>query len=353
MAFVHSLFGIILLSLFMSDIPVKALLATLPIILFLLSLIYMDSYKLVGVPAVLGSILAGAAAAAVSFWINTWALSKPGVDPALYTRYGSPAVEELMKSLVLVYLIRSRKVGFLVDAAIYGFAIGAGFAMVENLYYLQAIPNAELSVWVIRGFGTATMHGCSTALFGIVSKLLVELVSAEQIRVFFPGLLGAIAAHSLHNHFVVPPLLSTAGIMLIFPGLVFLVFRKSEHSLQRWLGVGFDADVELLRLIHSGELSNSRIGRYLQSLRRRFRGEVVADMLCYLRIQVELAIRAKGAFLMLASGFRAGPDPAIQEKLEELEYLERAIGKTGKQAIAPFIHTKSHDLWQLRRLQTK
>jgi len=337
----------------MSEIPVKALLATLPIILFLLSLIYLDSYKLVGVPAVLGSILAGTAAAAVSFWINTWALSKLQLDPGLYTRYGSPAVEEVMKSLLLVYLIRSRKVGFLVDAAIYGFAIGAGFALVENLYYLQAIPNADLSVWMIRGFGTATMHGCATALFGILSKLLAELVSAEQIRVFFPGLLAAIAAHSLHNHFVVPPLLSTVGIMLIFPPLVFLVFRKSERSLQRWLRVGFDADVELLRLINSGELSNSRIGRYLQSLRRRFRGEVVADMLCYLRIQVELAIRAKGAFLMQASGFRAQPDPAIQEKLVELEYLDQAIGKTGKRAIAPFIHTKSHDLWQLRRLQMK
>ena len=32
----------------------------------------------------------------------------------------------------------------------------------------------------------------------------------------------------------------------------------------------------------------------LETLRQRFRGEVVADLLCYLRIVVELTLRAKG-----------------------------------------------------------
>jgi len=117
----------------------------------------------------------------------------------------------------------------------HGFAVGAGFALVENIHYLVCVPEAGLPVWMIRGFGTATIHGCAGALCAIVSTLSSETRSGGA-GVFLPGLLGAIAAHSLHNHFIEPPLLSTAGITLVFPGLVFLVFRSSERSLQHWLG---------------------------------------------------------------------------------------------------------------------
>ncbi len=335
------------------DFLIKTLLAAVPILLFLLALVYLDSYKLVGLTSVLASVAAGGAAAWACFWLNTWILSGAHWDAFSYTRYGSPAVEETLKALYLVYLIRTKKAGFLVDAAIYGFAIGAGFALAENLYYLRSRPEADLSVWLIRGFGTATMHGCATALFGIVSKLLTEVRPAARLAVFLPGLAGATAAHSFHNHFVVPPLFSTAAIMVVFPALVVLVYWKSERSLQQWLGAGFDADMELMKLINSGELSSSRVGLYLQSLKAGFHAEVVADMLCYLRIQVELALRAKGAFLMQKSGYPIQPDPEIGEKFEELRYLERQIGKTGKQAIAPFVHTRSHDLWQLYKLAVR
>ena len=82
--------------------------------------------------------------------------------------------------------------------------------------------------------------------------------------------------------------------LLVFPLLIFVVFEKSEQSLQNWLEVGFDADTELLELMNSGKLSESKVGKYLQSLREKFSGEVVMDLLCYLRIHLELSLRAKG-----------------------------------------------------------
>ena len=39
-----------------------------------------------------------------------------------------------------------------------------------------------------------------------------------------------------------------------------------------------------------------------------YRGEVVADMLCYMRLHVELALRAKGVLLMRESGLEAPID---------------------------------------------
>ncbi|MEK6571657.1 MAG: hypothetical protein AABZ61_09815, partial [Bacteroidota bacterium] len=89
------------------------------------------------------------------------------------------------------------------------------------------------------------------------------------------------------------------------------------------------------------------------SLKNRFPGELVADMLCLLRLQVELSIRAKGILLMREAGFRVTPDPEIKEKFTELAYLEKSIGKTGQLAILPFIHTSSRELWQLHMLGKK
>jgi len=70
--------------------------------------------------------------------------------------------------------VRSNRIGFLVDAAIYGFAIGAGFALVETVAYWNVLSTHTWSLWVVRGFGTAVMHGGATAICAIVGKALEE-----------------------------------------------------------------------------------------------------------------------------------------------------------------------------------
>jgi hypothetical protein len=88
----------------------------------------------------------------------------------VYVRYLAPVVEEALKAAFLVFRIRTGRVGFLVDAAIHGFAVGAGFALVENVYYLNRLDDAPLGVWVVRGFGTAVLHGSTTAMFAVLGK---------------------------------------------------------------------------------------------------------------------------------------------------------------------------------------
>jgi hypothetical protein len=103
-------------------------------------------------------------------------------------------------------------------------------------------------------------------------------------------------------------------------------------------------------MIRSGRVSETRIGRYFQSARDRFPPEMLFDMLCYLRVHVELAISAKGLLLMREAGFDAPPPDDVEEKFAELRHLEREIGPTGMLALHPFLHSSSHDLWQLHML---
>ena len=80
-------------------------------------------------------------------------------------------------------------------------------------------------------------------------------------------------------------------------------------------------------------------------------GPVVVDMLCYLRIYTELAIRAKGLLMMRENGFEMPAGERTHEKFAELHYLERSIGKTGCLAMKPFLQFERKDLWQMNVLE--
>ena len=322
----------------------------LPVFFFLLGLILIDSYKLVKLQAVLISIIAGCGAALGSFLINSSMLDFLAIEFKTYSRYCAPIVEESLKAAFLIYLIRKNKMGFKVDTAIHGFAIGAGFAFLENIYYLRAMSDATLMTWIIRGFGTAIMHGGVTAIFGIIAKSFHDQQSSIKYFAILPAFVLAIGIHSLFNHFFLTPLQSTLLLLFVFPIIISLVYSQSEKSTHNWVGVGLDTDQELLELITSGNLSETKIGRYLHSLRDKFPGEIVVDMLCFLRIHLELSIRAKGILMMQESGFKPAPDTEIKAKFKELKYLEKSIGPIGHLAILPFMHTSNRNLWQLHML---
>lgn len=322
-----------------------------PVFLFLGALVVIDSYKLVALRSVLLSAGAGALAAIAGYAVNVSLVPALDMEPASYSMYVAPIVEETLKAAYVVYLLSRNKAGFVVDAAIYGFGIGTGFAFVENLYYLQVNQSATIWTWVVRGFGTAVMHGGTTAILAMFSRALHNRVDSFRAYLMLPGLGVAVVLHSLYNHFLLQPLLATGLIVLVFPYLAMAVFQQSERNTRAWLGTGFDTDQQLLRAVRAGQMSQTRVGQYLTTLRNRFSPEVIVDMMCLLRLRAELAIRAKGILMMREAGFEAEADPTIPAKFSELHYLEKSIGRTGLLALQPFTHTSTRDLWQLNLLE--
>jgi protease PrsW len=334
----------------MTGVFFKVLASLLPVVAFLSGLIYLDSFKLVKVRAVLWAIAAGGGAALAAMVVYSRVLSELLPDRMVLTLYVAPGVEECLKAAYLIYLLRSHRIGFLVDAAIFGFGIGTGFSLVENVYYLFSRPGADMYLWVIRGFGTALMHGAATAIVGIVAKTLVDRGRSLSVALL-PGLVASALLHSIFNHFFISPSLTTVAILILLPGVMVLVFSQSERSTRQWLGVGFDTDRDLLEMITTGNLMDNKVGAYLQSLQNNFPGEVVADMLCFLRIHAELSVKAKGIILMREAGFDVPPEPGVPEAFQELQYLDKSIGKTGKLALYPFLHISDRELWQLHMLR--
>lgn len=334
-----------------TDILIRAPVGLLPVLIFLVALLYMDSYKLVGLKAVLWMIAAGALTPVLAYFANGYLQELLQIDFKSLSRYVAPLTEETLKALVIVALFRMNRIGFLVDSAIVGFAVGTGFAFVENLDYLRSAGDAHVAVWVVRGFGTAIMHGGVTAIFAIMSQALTERHMKINPLLYIPGLFVAASLHSMFNHFVLPPLQMTLCVLIILPPVLYFVFRKSASHLHEWLELDFDADARLLNQINSGEFAESKIGRFLHDLRDKFDGPVVADMLCYLRLYTELALRAKGVLMMRENGLDAPVGARTREKFAEMEYLEGSIGKTGVLAMHPFLLMTRKDLWQLYVLE--
>jgi RsiW-degrading membrane proteinase PrsW (M82 family) len=332
------------------DILIKVPVGLLPVLMFLIVLVFMDSYKLVSLKTVLWVIVAGGFCTIAALYLNGWILAESGLEFKTYSRYVAPLVEESLKALVIVFLFRSSRIGFLVDAAIMGFAVGAGFALLENFYYLQTHSSANMAVWIVRGFGTAIMHGGATAIFGIMSQTLTERSMKINPAYYLPGLLVASFLHSVFNHFLVSPIIETMAVLLVLPPILYFVFRRSASAMHDWLEIDLDADMDLIDMINSGEFSRSKIGRFLDDLRTRFDGPIVVDMLCYLRIYTELAIRAKGMLLMRENGLEVPVGERTRANFEELHYLEKSIGKTGCLVMKPFLQMERKDLWQMNVL---
>ena len=323
--------------------------ALLPVLLFLALLVFLDSFKLVSLRSVVVALGAGALAALVAARVNIALMDSAGIPTTALARYLAPLVEETLKALWIAVLLRRGRVGFLVDAAILGFAVGAGFALVENVEYLRAMAEPRVLLWLVRGFGTAILHGAATSILAMIAKRVLDRHPSTLAVV--PGILAAVAIHSAYNHFFLPPVVAAAVLLVVLPLLVVAVFARSEHATREWLGSGLDSDLEIVESIVSGRALETRVGGYLRSLQARFPGEVVADMLCLVRLQAELSIRAKGLLLAREAGFDAPVGDDVRASLTELRYLESSIGRTGRLALKPLLRESARGAWQVFLLE--
>jgi RsiW-degrading membrane proteinase PrsW (M82 family) len=337
---------------------VSIVLALLPVLLFLAGLSLMDSFKLVPRRAVLRSLAGGAVAALVAGAVlHMQAFQQLPVH--LLVGYAGPIVEECAKAALVAWLVATRRVGFLVDAALLGFAVGAGFALVENVVYLRELSDVPWALWLVRGLGTAVMHGGTTAVFAMLARQLTDRFPRRGWLMFVPGLLVAIVVHGTFNRLLLPPLAQTALIVAVLPLLMLVVFERSERVTREWVGAGLDLDVELLQLVTSEHFEVTRFAGYLRSLRKRFPGPIVADMFCLLRLELELSVQAKALVLARGAGLRLPADEDLETALGEYAFLKRSIGRTGLLALRPVQVTSDRDDWhghllaQARRASSK
>src|SRR5258708_21368594 len=122
-------------------------LSLLPVVAFLCALHAIDTYKLLTLRRILIAIAAGIGAVLLTLPVNAFMFRWLG---AALGEWLGPIAEELLKAIFPLWCIRSNRVGFPVDAGIIGFSTGAGFSLVENLLYINSVPDGTPVLWLPR-----------------------------------------------------------------------------------------------------------------------------------------------------------------------------------------------------------
>lgn len=333
---------------------IKIIVSLIPAFLFLGLLLYLDSLKLVNQVLLLICLGWGLLSAVCCYFVNTFFIRNIGIPFETYSGFVAPVVEESMKFMILLLLIRKNKIGFMIDGAIYGFAVGSAFSLAENAFYLFQFAGSEsnLMVWIIRGFGTALMHGGTTAIFGIMTMSALNRQSNALIAVL-SGAFIAFLIHGIYNQFLVSPLVSTLLIVVLVPVSISLIFQSNEKAIKDWLEMEFDSEIKLLRMIRQGKFSQTKSGTFLVSIKNHFPAEVVFDIYCFISLYIELSIKAKSLMMLKENDLVVKPDPGIPAKMKELRALRKSIGKAGLMAIAPVLRMSRKDLWKISLLEGK
>lgn len=322
-----------------------------PVLLYLALLLQLDSYKLVSLPEILEALVAGAVLAAVAYFVNGRAISTLHYSLHTYSNFVAPFAEESLKAAFMLFMFARNRLGFMIDAAIVGFGVGAGFAVAENIYYLTLYPQPPLGVFVIRGLGTALMHGGATAIFGIMAQSFTERHSDANPLFYLPGLAGAIALHGLYNYFQSTPLLATVVMLVALPLALLLVFTKSEHKIHTWLLADYESHEHLLAEIRAGRFAQSEAGRFMLDIDRKFGARVAADVLAYIQLHIELVLRAEKDSLAREKGEKIREGHEVHEMFAKLHALEKKIGRTAMLTIWPHLHFSRRELWELQELE--
>jgi hypothetical protein len=104
-------------------------------------------------------------------------------------------------------------------------------------------------------------------------------------------------------------------------------------------------------MIRKGEMSSTKTGVYLLSVKERFTPETIVDMYCYIGLYLELSIKAKRNIMLKENDFPIIVEDDLVPKLKELGLLRKQIGTIGELTLAPLIRMNYRNLWKLNQLK--
>lgn len=336
-----------------SDFLISAPVGLLPVIVFLVVLDHFDDHNLIRYYHINITMAGGGLLAVAAYFLNAEALYTLELDFRTYTRYGGPFVEECLKGGLMIYLFRTHRIGFAVDAAIRGFAIGAGFAVIENIYFLYHAADAQTGIWIIRGFGTAIMHGGVTAIFGVIAQQMTNRHAKLNPALYLPGLVAATLLHSIFNHFPGSPVLSTLGAFAGLVAILAWLFKIDTHDIHQTLTEDLAAHEDWLDTLNQKDFSETRHGAFLKELNELFFDYKIGEMLSYLHLYTELVIISEKRLLAWQDGNEAPVGQDIRNHFNDLDNLERDLGDEALEALHGHMDFSRQERWKLYMLKSR
>ena len=335
-------------------------LALIPVLVLLAVFDWLDAFELVNFREILILLLLGGVAASLSWPVSGRLLDTLPIGFSVYSRFVAPWIEEAIKGLVIVALFRMNRIGYKLDAVIAGFAIGAGFSVVENIIYLLHFPDYGAGTWLVRGFGTAVMHGATLAVLAAIAHQFAERENREaasefdfRLWWFVPGYLAAVALHTAFNQFPDRPLIAMLGAIVVAPLILIGIFYVGSHEAHGWLVVEMAEHRAALDALRSGRWPDGPAGQKIAALAARLDDEGAKRVRRYWELQTWLVAEAEETMLEEAAGDAEFSPTQVRAAFAEIDGLKRALGRSTLAALQALLPFSRNDQWEVAELRQR
>ena len=339
--------------------------AILPVVIYIFIVYKIDNFSLINVKNLFLQVLCGMVAALVCFGLfqlTGLILSENQSD------FFNPVLEEIIKAIPLLWLATRKKIVFFIDSVICGAAIGGGFSILENIFYLLLGNVMGIGTVLFRGLEVALIHmGCSAIIAaGLMLGIRLILRSRSRLPIKNSDALMVISLlvvapvlHVCHNTFHFNPLVQFIFVIGTMGGLLVWTYFYDVEMIHRWLDTGLDKQLSLLDSIKKGQLSDTPTGHFLQSVKDAFPPEDFFDMICFVQLHVRLSVASRSRVMLWESGLER--DLPLTDEMKELilsqytEYrlLEKRLGNTARMTIAPIVKYDPAEYNALEDLRTE
>jgi len=335
-------------------------LALVPVLVLLAIFVWLDAFALMSFREILFLLVLGGLGAIAAYPLSGRLLDTLPIGFSSYSRFVAPWIEEAIKAVIVILLFRFNRIGYKLDAVLSGFAIGAGFSVVENIIYLTIYPDYGAGTWLVRGLGTAVMHGTTLAILAAIAHEFAERETREtagdykfNLLWFVPGYLIAVALHMAFNQFPDRPLLAMLGAMIIAPLAVMAIFTFGTSEAQQWLEAERASHEAQLKALSAGKWPDSPSGRKVAALAWRLGPEAAERIRRYWELRAWLVVQAEQAMIDEAAGDVVLDKNKLAAAFAELPRLRGAIGKSAFAALKPLLPFSRNDEWEISELRQR
>ncbi|MEO6432936.1 MAG: PrsW family glutamic-type intramembrane protease [Sphingomicrobium sp.] len=335
-------------------------LALVPVLVMLGLFRWLDAFELMSMREIMILLALGGVAAIACYPISGRMIDTLPIGFSNYSRYFAPWIEEIAKGLIVVALFRFNKIGYKLDAVISGFAIGAGFSLIENIIYLMRLPDFGAGTWLVRGLGTAVMHGTTVAILAASAQELAERENREhagefdfRLWWFLPGLLAAVAIHTSFNQFPDQPMLAMMGIAMVAPVLIIFILNFGTSEAQAWLGGEVERHRAELAAFDSGGWPEGKATARVVALAERIGPAKAQHIRDYWRTQAYLVVEAEESLIEESEGDVKLDSGKVRSAFADLDRLRRELGKSTASELSRLLPFSRNDQWEVNELRQR
>lgn len=261
----------------------------------------------------------------------------------------APISEEILKALVLFYLVRRTDFNYVVDGAIYGFGAGIGFAMIETLSYVMNSTGSAIGLAVDRVFSANLIHATTSGLVG--SALAAAHFERGPRRIVFSilGLGIAMGLHTIFNFMVTGDVSLLFAVLAGFIGIgcIMIIIELSLNIQRRWIA-------ETLGMIDRVTPGEAAVVQHIQNMdevlgliEQRFGLDKASKTEALIYLQAEIGIKRKIAKETADQRRRAAIEMEIHRLTSKMNVLRKEIGPYCMVFVRSVYLARGSKLWNL------